>query len=232
MLGIISCLFGTWLILKLTNTKLSVLGLKPTFIRLKQFGAGLAFASIGALFYYLLSIWFLEARVEVNSNYGAMDLIEAAFWTLRSVLFEELIWRGILLYLLIKYFGVRNGIILSAISFGIFHWFSYEIIGNYQQMISVFLLTGIAGIMFGYAYALTGSLYLPVSLHFGWNFITIVIFSQGPIGEQFLKVSTENQVGGYLSLVLFLVQLFILPILVLIYLYFLKKRQGEYHVLE
>lgn len=232
MIGIIICILATWLLIKITNTKPSILGFKPNIKRLRQFGLGFGFSCFAALIYYWLTVWMLDARLEVNANYSIIDFLEASFWTFRSVLFEELIWRGILLYLLIKYVGVRNGIILSAITFGIFHWFSYEILGNFSQMLAVFLLTGIAGVMFGYAYALTGSLYLPVSLHFGWNFVSIVIFSQGPIGNQLLTVSTSNQIEGISSLVFFLVQLFILPVIMLVYFYFLRKKQGKYPVLE
>ena len=232
MIGIICCLLGTWLILKLTKTKFTVLGITPTSIRLKQFGIGFCFSAFAAMLYYSLSVYLLKAGLEMNADFNLSDFLWGAFWTLRSVLFEELIWRGILLYLLIKFMGVRNGIILSAITFGIWHWFSYEILGNYQQMLAVFMLTGIAGVMFGYAYALTGSLYLPVSLHFGWNFVSIVVFSQGPLGDQMLKVSNATEIGGILSLVFFLVQIFLLPVIVLIYFYFLKRKQGKYLVLD
>ncbi len=232
MIGIVICIIATWLILKLTNTRISVLGIKPKAKRLKQFGLGLGFSTIAALIYYSLSVLWLEANLEFNAEYDLPDFLYGVFWTFRSVLFEELIWRGILLYLLIKYMGVRNGIIVSAITFGIWHWFSYDILGNYMQMVAAFLLTGIAGIMFGYAYALTGSLYLPVSLHLGWNLVTILIFSQGPLGDQLLKVSSSNQLEGILSLLFFLVQLFILPIIVLLYFYFLKRKQGKYLVPE
>ncbi|WP_189603592.1 hypothetical protein [Salinimicrobium marinum] len=42
-----------------------------------------------------------------------------------------------------------------------------------------------------------GSLYLPIGLHFGWNLVTITIFSQGPSGDQLLISSTENTLGGW-----------------------------------
>ncbi|MCP9199476.1 CPBP family intramembrane metalloprotease [Gramella sp. GC03-9] len=225
MLAIIICLLGTWLLIKFTKTESSVLGVKPTRRRLLHFVAGFGFASLAGFIYYGACLWLLKADWEFNPNYGFSEMLGACFWTLRSVLFEELVWRGILLYLLMKYLGTRTGILISAISFGIFHWFSYEILGNYGQMLTVFLLTGIAGIIFGYAYNLTGSLYLPVSLHFGWNFVSIVIFSQGPFGDQLLLITTQNELEGLISLLVFLLQLFILPGIVLLYFYFLKRNR-------
>ncbi|MUP45297.1 CPBP family intramembrane metalloprotease [Gramella sp. BOM4] len=225
MLAIVICLIGTGIIIALTKTKPSVLGIKPNRKRLLQATAGFGFAFLAGLIYYGLCLWLLKADWEINPLYDFSEMLTAAFWTLRSVLFEELVWRGILLYFLMKYLGARTGILISAISFGIFHWFSYEILGNYGQMLAVFLLTGIAGIMFGYAYKLTGSLYLPVSLHFGWNFVSIVIFSQGPLGDQLLLVTTQNELEGLISLFVFLLQIFLLPGIVLLYFYFLKRKE-------
>ena len=65
-------------------------------------------------------------------------------------------------------------------------WFSYEVFGAPVQMIYVFVLTGMFGLMLAYAFAKTGSLFLPVALHLGWNLTTGMVFSNGPLGEQLL----------------------------------------------
>ncbi len=51
-------------------------------------------------------------------------------WNINSVLFEELLFRGYLLYKAIEWLGARKGCFLSAIAFGVYHWFSYGVIGN------------------------------------------------------------------------------------------------------
>ncbi|MFD1079714.1 CPBP family intramembrane glutamic endopeptidase, partial [Longispora fulva] len=122
-------------------------------------------------------------------------------------------FRGALLYMAIHILGKRNAMWLSAIVFGIFHWFSYNIFGDIVQMIYVFLLTGVSGYVFAYAYTETGSLYLPIGLHFGWNLLSIVIFSQGPLGEQLLISHTENSLRGLWSLYSFLYQVSVLPLI-------------------
>ncbi|NNK76373.1 MAG: CPBP family intramembrane metalloprotease, partial [Maribacter sp.] len=78
-------------------------------------------------------------------------------------MFEELIFRGAILYILIKKIGVNWACIISAIAFGIYHWFSYQMFGRGMiPMIYVFLLTGAAGWMFAYAFARTRSIYAPL----------------------------------------------------------------------
>jgi membrane protease YdiL (CAAX protease family) len=94
---------------------------------------------------------------------------------MKSVLFEELIFRGVLLYILIKWLGHVRAIIISSVAFGIYHWFSYELFGNPGQMIVIFLLTGSIGL-----------LYATIAMHFGWNFTKGFIFSEGATGNGIL----------------------------------------------
>jgi hypothetical protein len=141
------------------------------------------------------------------------------------VLYEELIFRGALLYILIKKLGVKTACLTSAIGFGVYHWFTSGAMGNPLQMTFVFVMTGIWGAMFAMAFARTKSLYLPIGLHFGWNFISTVIFSQGPLGIQLLNGSGGQKLGGALSVIVFLFQLSAVPLITYWYLMLLTKKQ-------
>lgn len=222
----------SWIILRLTGNSLKELGLYPSRQRIFQFFIGFVPAALLAGIYYLLTIKTLKAVVAVNENYSLQDFLVGFWWTLRSVLYEELVFRGVLLFLAIKYLGKFKGILLSSVAFGIYHWFSYNILGEAIQMIYVFLITGIGGLMFAYAYSETRSLYLPIGLHFGWNLITVTIFSQGPLGEQLLVASTENVREGWWNLFFFLYQVTLLPGITWYYLRYLqnnKKRSAEFY---
>jgi len=82
-----------------------------------------------------------------------------------------------------------------------------------------FVSTGIWGLMFAFAFSKTKSFYLPTGLHLGWNLFNIVVFSQGPLGHQFLINSNSGQLlTGLPSTGLQLFQLMGLPIIVYIYL--------------
>jgi hypothetical protein len=96
-------------------------------------------------------------------------------------------------------------------------------------MTYVFASTGIWGLMFAFAFSRTKSLYLPTGLHMGWNLFNIVIFSQGPLGHQFLIHSNNGELlTGLPSLGLQLLQIFGLPIIVCIYLR--KYRQSRQEI--
>lgn len=196
----------------------------PNKPRLVQFLLGFILSSLLAVLYYLYTTYLLDAQIEKNQQYSFLNFIMSLGWTLRSVLYEELLFRGVLLYLMMQFLGSRWAVVLSSIAFGIMHWFSYSVFGDLQAMISVFLLTFTAGVVFSYAFITTGSMYYQTALHFGWNLVSVVIFSQGPLGDQFFKVSAPSP-NATQSLIFFLIQLILIPGIMFLSIRILRKKR-------
>lgn len=224
MIGILIQLAISWLLLWLIAKKdLTILGLKPTTSRLKNFIFGFIISAAVFTLYCLTTAFLTDNDWTINTDFSIRDFLSSTWWTINSVLFEELIFRGALLYILIQKINERTACFVSAIAFGIYHWFSFGVFGNPVQMTYVFISTGIWGLMFAFAFSKTKSLYLPTGLHLGWNLFNIVVFSQGPLGHQILISSKNGQLlTGLPSIGLQLFQLFGLPIIVYIYL----KKHG------
>jgi len=226
MTGIAVELIISWLLLWLVEKKhLSALGLRPTHSRMVNLGIGLLMAALSCTTYHILATAFSGNGWLLNKQTSLESLSAGSWWTLKSVLFEELIFRGALLYIAIKKLGINRACFLSAACFGFYHWFSYEVIGNPVQMIFIFFMTGIFGLMLAFAFAKTGSLFLPAGLHFGWNVIHIVVFSGGPLGQQLLVKANDTPLQGFPSLLLYLFQVVTLPLLTWLYLRQISKRQ-------
>lgn len=222
MLGLVVELVISWLLLRvLCKKNLSVLGINPTTSRLVNLFIGFAIAAACCTLYFLSFTVFAHSNWSLNKEISGKGLMSGFWWTLRSVLYEELIFRGALLYIAIQKFGVRTACFISAVSFGVYHWFSMSAFGNPLQMFFLFLMTSVWGIMFAIAFVRTKSLYLPIGLHFGWNLVSNVVFSQGPLGDQLLIHQYGQPLGGILSIVVFVFQVFAVPIFV--YLYIMKR---------
>jgi hypothetical protein len=103
-----------------------------------------------------------------------------------KVLTEELIFRGALLYILLQKIGSPKSIWISAIAFGVYHWFSYGVLGNLQAMILVFIRTGLMGYAWAWAFAKTRSILLPFGLHLGWNVTYKLFFQKGLWAKYYL----------------------------------------------
>lgn len=186
MIGIIVQLLLSWLLIWFFEKKnLAVLGLKPTKKRVLDFAVFFLVTAFFAASGFLMSMYFGQ-RWALNPAFTATLLLEGLWWNIKSVLFEELIFRGVIFYILIRRLGVTKAIIISAIAFGIYHWFSFGVFGDPQKMAIIFLITGLAGVMYAYGYAKTASLYVPCAIHLGWNFTRNFIFSGGNIGEGLL----------------------------------------------
>ena len=209
MIGLLIELLLSLIILKLFAGKnLSVLGWQPSQKRLMQLLTGFIMALVLATGYHLIRSWILGISWQMNTAYRLKDFGTACWWMLRSVLYEELIFRGALFYIALKKLGVTKGLWLSVISFGIYHWFSYGAFGQPIQMIFIFLITAAAGWMYAYAFLKTNSLYLPVGLHFGWNCVGSILFSEGAIGKHILVPAEgtniqQNNLAASVFMVLF-----------------------------
>lgn len=177
MLGIIVQLALSWLIVWLFEKKnLGVLGLFPTKRRLLDFSIFFCITVACCSSDFIMRILFAGQQWKLNPVLSFKLILNGVWWNIKSVLFEELIFRGMLLYILIKKLGAAKAIIISAIGFGIYHWFSFEAFGNPMQMAIVFITTGIMGLLYAFGYAKSFSLYIPVAIHLGWNLTRSVIF--------------------------------------------------------
>lgn len=190
MLGILIQLALSWLFIwVIKRNNLSVLGLMPTRKRIGDFA--LFFFITGALCAsgFFLKMLIVKHQWQLNPQCNWPLITDGIWFNIKSVLFEELIFRGVLFYLIIKKLGASNAILISSAIFGVYHWFSQQLFGNVQAMVIIFIITGAMGVVLAYGYTKTGSLYIPIAIHFGWNVVQQVVFSKGPIGEQlFIEV--------------------------------------------
>ena len=227
--GLLVELALNWLLLLLfTKKDLAALGFVPEKRRMIHFTAGFALAAFIYSFNIFLQTIFSDSEWLRNETYTLSKFFSASWWTMQSVLYEELIFRGALLYIAITKLGVKKACLLSAVCFGVYHWFSMNAFGNWLFMLGIFLITGCMGYIFALAYAKTSSLYLPIALHFGWNLMNTVIFSQGPIESQLFLAKRGEQFTQIEGFIVMLIQSFLLPVAAFIYIK--KLRPSKYPV--
>ena len=218
----------SWILVWLFEKKnLGVLGFRPTRQRVLDFVLFFMITVACAASGFLMRICFGE-RWELNPVFTPRLFADGLWYNIKSVLYEELIFRGVIFYILIKRLGVTRAIIISAVAFGIYHWFSFGIIGNTNQMIIVFILTGVIGLLYAYGYTKTFSLYIPCAIHLGWNFTRNFIFSDGNIGNGVFVAAKPVQTVTVSWFVYFFVIYFpMISMLIINYLLLKKKKQVE-----
>jgi membrane protease YdiL (CAAX protease family) len=215
----------SWLIIRLAQKKgLGVLGMRPNRTRILQLLSGFFGACLLCGFNFFLQTRFSGSHWLWNKALTLPSTLDSVWWVLHSVLYEELIFRGALLYGAIQKVGLKKACLLSAIAFGIYHWFSMNAFGQWIQMGYLFVATGVMGYQFALAYARTQSLYLPIGLHLGWNLINTFVFSQGPLGNQLLILQAGERFSLIENTIVLLVSTFALPLMTFLYLKWMENK--------
>lgn len=184
MLQIIGLLAISWLIAWLfKRNNLSVLGLAPNKERLKLIFILFTVTAVCCSTTYLMKTYFAKEQYTINPKLTANIIFSGIWETLRGVLTEELICRGVLLYILIKKIGAKWAIVITSVVFGLLHWINNGLWGNLIQMSIIFAFTFGMGILLAYSYARTFSMLIPTAIHFGWNLTQNFIFPDRPEGD-------------------------------------------------
>lgn len=140
---------------------------------------------------------------------------------------EETVYRAYIQNHVVDMVGNRYGIVISALIFMVVHLFTYA---KLLDLIDVFL----GGMILGYIYILTKSIYLPAIYHFMWDFLQVNIFRlqdyefyTGPVMVLFnntgdLIINNFN-LGNKLEAVFIIVE-----IMVLVIMYVFRKRLQRF----
>jgi uncharacterized protein len=139
-----------------------------------------AVTSLCCLSEYFFRIILAEEKFAVNDRLAADIVLTGLLETGRSVLFEELLCRGVLLVFLMKKFGNKPAIVMSAIMFGVLHLLTIADWSNIPQVTLTFFFPFVFGLVMAYAFAKSGSIYLPLAIHLGWNIIQNFVFPGNP----------------------------------------------------
>ena len=216
----------SWLIIYLIEKRnIFKAWIKPTKKRFKEFIKGFSLMTTLCIITQLILSMSSDITWSFSNDLTLKKLLTSIHYDINSVLFEEFLFRGVLLYLLIKYLNSRNGVLISSIAFGIYHWFTNGVLGNLPAMTLVFLVTGFMGYVFATSYDKTKSLILPIGLHLGWNFTNHNIFSNGPNGIMVLQVNRHPELSNSHQLISFGLYMIVITIVLL----FVKSKYITEH---
>ena len=104
---------------------------------------------------------------------------------------EEIIFRGILFRWIDEKWGFVAALIVSSIIFGLLHIFQPE-----ATLWSSFAIAVEAGLLLGAAYKYSGTLWLPIGIHWAWNFTQGNIFGFAVSGSDAGDALIQASVSG------------------------------------
>ncbi|MHB9023165.1 MAG: CPBP family intramembrane glutamic endopeptidase [Armatimonadota bacterium] len=160
-------LAGVWLLQALEHLPASTLGLNLRGPWLQAVGVGLVIG-VGLICFQVFLLWvFGVAEPEWRGVPSQVlpVLLLAVGGALLFAASEEVIFRGYLFQTLLRGIGPLGTLLLLSAVFATVH-----LMNPAPPSLLGFTNLFLAGIMFGLLYLRTGSLWLPISMHAGWNF--------------------------------------------------------------
>lgn len=221
MLQLVVLYFLSWLLLHVVEKRsVEVLGLHLNWQRLSYSSLLFLVSAACCALGFLLRMYLAQESYIWGPSFTSNSFFMEIWNQFRSVLTEELICRGALLYMMIRRFGPAKSILISSLIFAILHWLNAGVWGNLTQMALVFLFTFVMGLLLAYAYARTFSMLLPIAIHFGWNLTQNYIFPDNPAGQHLFVLAgppptvTISYLAFFTMLLLPKISLFILNTLI------------------
>ena len=129
---------------------------------------------------FLLGIIYFGCVVGIMALLGSFRITEAHFdastlvfylaYFFLVAVFEEIVFRGVFFRLIDDRWNTLVALLISALAFGAMH-----LMNPGATLWSAFAIAIEAGLLLGVAYKCSGNLWLPIGIHWAWNFV------QGPV---------------------------------------------------
>jgi membrane protease YdiL (CAAX protease family) len=142
------------------------------------------------LFSATIAILSLMGVAHVGNFVPGQALLAAINMAILSAIGEEIIFRGVVFRIFEEMFGTVVALMVSAGFFGLIH------MGNHGATVMSGVAIALeAGLLLAVSYAVVRNLWLPIGLHFGWNFAESGIFGSVVSGNAFKGLFSTTLTG-------------------------------------
>jgi len=147
---------------------------------------------IGLIWFGLLiAMLYASGHYQINGLAFPNRLVSAVIFAIGTAIWEEVTFRGLLFRVTEQAFGTWVGVAVSAIAFGALHGLNPN--ASLAASIAIILESGI---LLAAAYFATRTLWLPIGLHFGWNFAEDFVFGVRISGHAARPAIVEGTLTG------------------------------------
>jgi membrane protease YdiL (CAAX protease family) len=149
-------------------------------------------AFVGLVWFALLMLMlYVAGHYQIIGVGSPNRVLSALIFALGTAIWEEVTFRGLLFRITEQTFGTWIGVLVSAIAFGAIHGLNPN--ASLAASIAIILESGV---LLCAAYFATRTLWLPIGLHFGWNFAEDFIFGVRMSGHAERPAIVEGTLSG------------------------------------
>ncbi len=183
LVGIVTVLLSSYVLVRVFHHKpLQAIGLALRPGALREFGLGWLLAAVMQVIIFCI-MWAAGCiSVDVWSfslQRAVAVLIDGFVFFVLAAAFEEVLFRGYVFQSLMQGISALPAMFVMGISFSLAHW------SNPNASVLGLLNVGLAALWLTMAYLKTRSLWLPIGLHFGWNFTQTTLLGLPTSGVTF-----------------------------------------------
>ena len=166
-LPVVFVLLVTWICMRLRRQPLAAVGLRLDATWLRHVLGGIAFGAVEMLIVAALIFLAGGVRFDLDPARGLSALAYGIWFFVWVAVLEELLFRGFVFQRLVDGIGAPGALVLAALLFAAAHWGNPGMEGATVAWAT--LDNALGAILLGLAWLRTGSLALPIGIHFGWN---------------------------------------------------------------
>lgn len=175
----------------------------------------------------LVSLFFYDEIIIKDISFNVEKLIEIILLFILISFKEEILTRGYILRNFMYSFNKYIALILSSFIFSFLHGLNPDF--GFISFINIFL----AGIMLGLPYIFNKNLWLPIALHFSWNFFQSLLgFNVSGTNSYSLiqlKIPENNLInGGEFGFEGSILSIIVQILLIIILYFWYRKKQNKY----
>ncbi len=163
--GALTILIAAWIMVRFVDRRsFLTLGFAPhQFIRDSALGIfiGLLWLGLSLVILWLFGLVIPQTTGQMNLSI----LVIAAIAMFLNTVTQEVLARGYVFQTIQSQSNATLAVIVTSIIFVLYHAAGLQ--GSWLPALNVFC----AGVLFGATYYLTGNMWLPIAIHFAWNFL-------------------------------------------------------------
>lgn len=208
----------TWWMYRREHKDLSALGLNPTLKHLSLLPAGFI---VSIIFYGLISLiisLLTGVPLLLNRSITILFLLSGIYNILASVILEELLFRGYCFMKTIEATNVKKAQILFAILFVLYHWINKNLFSQPLVMVAFMVFITLGHFLFSTALLRSGSMYLSIGMHLGWNWSDLYIFGKSSADNTLIYANNDPR-----SLYYFIIKQVVMILTILLMIFLLRK---------
>lgn len=177
---------------------IKALGIIPNKKRIIQFLIGFVIIICINLISIYIESYILNVKWTYKSIIHYGSILNSFVYHIRSALTEDLVFRGAVLFILIRRVGSKKAILISAIVFGVYHIFSYGMLNSkIIPMTYIIIITGFTGYVWAYTFHKTKSIMMGLGFHLGYNFLMTLFYESNPYGQLIFQEISKTSLADW-----------------------------------